>query len=69
MGLTKPSASAPLGATLLGSPERNPSGIPSAAVVNSRGALVGSGFPSRQSLNGSPLLWRSPLQALPAPQK
>jgi len=67
MGLAEPSAPAPLGATLLGSPEWNPSGIPSAAVVNNCGALVSSGFPSRQSLSGSPLLRWSPLQAPPAP--
>ena len=45
-------ASAPPGATLPGCAWRKPSGIPSAAVAQNRGASVSSGFPSRQRLGG-----------------
>jgi hypothetical protein len=48
------SAPSPLGAALSGSAEWKPSGIPTAAVVSDRGALVSSSFPSRPSLDGHP---------------
>ncbi len=46
------SAPAPPRATLPGSTGRKPSGIPAAAVLSDRGALVSSGFPSQRSLGG-----------------
>jgi hypothetical protein len=42
----EPPASAPPGATLLGSSEQKPSGIPVATVCD-RGAVVSSSFPTR----------------------
>lgn len=48
-------ASMPLRATLPGSTERKPSGIPTARVYDP-GALVSSSFPSRPSLGGCPAL-------------
>jgi len=48
------SAPAPPRATLPGSTGRKPSGIPAAAVLSDRGALVSSGFPSQRSLGECP---------------
>jgi len=60
-------ASAPLVATLSGSGERKPSGIPAAAIEDDRSALVSSGFPSRQSLGGCPAPPANSALTLPYP--
>ncbi|MFQ5932667.1 MAG: hypothetical protein ACE5MM_09675, partial [Nitrospiraceae bacterium] len=54
MGVPDLEAPAPPGAALPVSAERKPSGIPAAAVVPDRGALVRSGLPSRRRLGGHP---------------